>query len=82
MNTRCRLDLDIFVPNNPKAERESKHVTPLGFCLRVIVNENPQNLEKTTSSVLSVSLLISQSLKLIVYYLNMRYANIHETSFY
>ena len=28
--------------------------TPLGFCLRVIVNEKPLNLEKTTSSVLSV----------------------------
>ena len=33
-------------------------VTPLGFCLRVIVNEKPLNLEKTTSSVLSVLLLI------------------------
>ena len=32
--------------------------TPLGFCLRVIVNEKPRNLEKTTSSVLSVLLLI------------------------
>ena len=26
-------------------------VTPLGFCLRIIVNENPLNLEKTKSSV-------------------------------
>ena len=33
-------------------------VTPLGFCLRVIVNEKPLNLENTTSSVLSVLLLI------------------------
>ena len=33
-------------------------VTPLGFCLRVIVNEKPLNLEKTTSGVLSVLLLI------------------------
>ena len=33
-------------------------VTPLGFCLRVIVNEKLLNLEKTTSSVLSVLLLI------------------------
>ena len=33
-------------------------LTPLGFCLRVIVNEKPLNLEKTTSSVLSVLLLI------------------------
>ncbi|XP_023346033.1 restin homolog [Eurytemora carolleeae] len=28
--------------------------TPLGFCLRVIVNEKPLNLENTTSSVVSV----------------------------
>ena len=33
-------------------------VTPLDFCLRIIVNEKPLNLEKTTSSVLSVLLLI------------------------
>ena len=33
-------------------------VTPLGFCLRVIVNEKPLNLENTTPSVLSVLLLI------------------------
>ena len=33
-------------------------VTPLGFYLRVIVNEKILNLEKTTSSVLSVLLLI------------------------
>ena len=32
--------------------------TPLGFCLRIIVNEFHPNLEKTTSSVLSVLLLI------------------------
>ena len=32
-------------------------VTPLGFCLRVIVNEILINLEKTTSSVLSVFLI-------------------------
>ena len=30
------------------------HVTPLGFCLRLIVNEAHRNLEKTTSNVLSV----------------------------
>ena len=29
-------------------------ITPLGFCLRVIENEIPLNLEKTTCSVLSV----------------------------
>ena len=33
-------------------------MTSLGFCLRVIVNEKPLDLEKTTSSVLSVLLLI------------------------
>ena len=33
-------------------------VISLGFCFRVIVNEKPLNLEKTTSSVLSVLLLI------------------------
>ena len=66
-------DLWGFVHNNPetaaqrsythaalkdKIEKESMRVTPLGFCLRVIVNENPLNLEKTTSSGLSVLLLI------------------------
>ena len=39
-------------------QKESMRVTPLGFCLRVIVNEKPLNLVKTTSSVLSVLLLI------------------------
>ena len=38
---------------NDKTEREGKRLTPLGFCLRVIVNEKPQSLEKTISSVLS-----------------------------
>jgi len=33
-------------------------VTPLGLCLRVILNENPLNLEKTTFSGLSLLLLI------------------------
>ena len=33
-------------------------VTLLDLCLRVIVNEKPLNLEKATSSVLSVLLLI------------------------
>ena len=33
-------------------------IPPLGFCLRVIVNLKPLNLEKTTSIVLSVFLLI------------------------
>ncbi len=35
-------------------QRERMHVTPSGFYLRVIVNEKPLNLEKTTYSVLSV----------------------------
>ena len=39
-------------------QKESMRVTLFGFCLRVIVNEKPLNLEKTTSSVLSVLLLI------------------------
>ena len=43
---------------NNKTERESMRVTPLGFCLRVIVNEKLLNLEKTTSSVLSVLFLV------------------------
>ena len=36
----------------------SMRVTPLGFCLKVIMNEKLLNLEKTTASVLSVLLLI------------------------
>ena len=47
---------------NNKTEREpvplGMRVTPLGFRLRVIVNENLLNIEITTSSVLSVLLLI------------------------
>ena len=58
-----------FVHNNPEAEaqrsftqaelnykkeRESMHVTSLGFCLRVIVNKKLLNREKTTFRVLSV----------------------------
>ena len=38
--------------------QRGKRVTSLGFFLRVIVNQKPLNLEKTTSSVLSVLLLI------------------------
>ena len=38
--------------------QRSMRVIPLDFCLRVIVNEKSLNLEKTTSSVLSVLLLI------------------------
>ena len=47
---------------NYKSQREPvlrhMHVTSLGLCLRVTVNENPLNHEKTTFSVLSVLLLI------------------------
>ncbi len=39
-------------------QRESMRVIPLGFFLRVIVNEKLLNLEKTTSSFLSIFLLI------------------------
>ena len=35
-------------------QTESMRVTPLGFCLRVIMNKKPLNLEKTTANVLSV----------------------------
>ena len=36
----------------------SMRVNPLRLCLRFNVNEKPLNLEKTTSTVLSVLLLI------------------------
>ena len=48
---------------NNKTEREpvilGMRITPLGFRLRVIVNEKLLNIEITTSSVLSVLLLIN-----------------------
>ena len=64
--------LGCFVHNNPVAEAQWSYahaalnykterepvLIPLGLCLRVIVNEKPLNLEKTTSNVLSVLLLI------------------------
>ena len=37
--------------------QRSMRATPLGFCLRVIVNETYINLEKTTSIVPSVILI-------------------------
>jgi len=40
---------------NYKTKKEP-FLTSLGLCLRVIVDENPLNLEKTTSCVLSVLL--------------------------
>ena len=58
-----------FVHNNPEAEAKRSyayaalnyktkihpvHLTPFGFCLRVLVSEKALNLEKTTSSVISV----------------------------
>ena len=63
-------DLGFFVHNNPEPEApwsyayalflycnsrtRAQRVTPLGFCLGVIVNEKHLNLEKTTSSALLV----------------------------
>ena len=58
-------DLGIFVHNNTEAEAQRSYahaverepiLTPLVFCIRVIVTEKPLNLEKTTSSILSVLL--------------------------
>ncbi len=50
----------------PQVSNQREHAcNPLGFCLRVIVNENPLNFEKTTSSVLSVLLFIYNVLKLL-----------------
>ena len=46
----CFLSLCIVI-------QRCMRVTPLGFCLRVFVNEKRLNLEKTTSSVLSVLLI-------------------------
>ena len=58
-------DLGVFVHKNPEAEAQKSYVyalslTPhtrnsLGFYLRVIVNDKPLNLEKTTSHVISVT---------------------------
>ena len=42
-----------------KPALRNTRVTPLGICLKVFVNETSLNLEKTTSSVLSVLLLIN-----------------------
>ena len=47
-----------FTRSRPRTEREPVLrrllETSLGFCLRVIVNEKPLNLNEATSSVLSV----------------------------
>ena len=65
-------DLGNFFYNNPEAEAQRSFAHALSlcliiqrdmrvtveFCLRVIVNEQPLNIKKTTSSVLSVLLLI------------------------
>ena len=45
-------------------------VTPLGFFFRIILKEKPQNLEKTTSSVLFVLLLIYALHIIILHFLN------------
>ena len=61
-----------FFHNNPEAKAQRSlnrlslclviqrgmRVTPLGYCLRVVVNDKHLNLEKTVSSVLSILLLI------------------------
>ena len=67
-------DLGFFVHNNPKlrtCREKIMLVAPWGFCLRVIdyCERKPQNLEKTTTSVLSALLLIYNlaELKLICY---------------
>ena len=40
-----------------------QHGTPLGFCLRVNVNENPLNLEKTTYLVFYLYFLLIYGFK-------------------
>ena len=64
-------DLGFFVYSNPevetqssnghyalndKTERESMRVSALGFCLRIILNEQSLFFKKTTSSVQSALL--------------------------
>ena len=46
----CAGSLSVFV-------LRQLHVTPLGCCLKVIVNETPRDLKKTTFSALSVILI-------------------------
>ncbi len=65
-----RFRVCLFTKTRPDAETQTISAIPLschstvhvryslGLCLRVIVKENPQNLEKTTYNVLSVILLI------------------------
>ena len=65
-----RFRVCLFTITRPEAETQTISAIPLschstvhvryslGLCLRVIVKENPQNLEKTTYNVLSVILLI------------------------
>ena len=76
MSSRFRgFSFTIILRQNPKGVKcmhflclviqRSMHVTPLGFCLGVIVNEKLLNLDKTTSSVLSVVLLIYGLSKLL-----------------
>ena len=91
--TRCRLFeiYGLLDHNNSEAEaqRSYSHVAlnyktereSMRFCLRVIVNEKILNLEKTTSSVLSVLFLIDEyNLQLIfhgvnhqIHYFNVQY---------
>ena len=69
-NSSHRL-ITIFLRQKPKRVMRMFSLCPviqhgmseasLGFCLRDIVNEKPLNFEKTTSSVLYVSVLIYDS---------------------
>ena len=80
----CFQDLGFFfVHNKPEAEakgvrmlslcfviQRSMRVNSLDFCLRVIVNEKPLDLAKTTSSVLSVIVNYSMVIDLFRFYTN------------
>ena len=52
MNLRRMLSLCLIIQRHMR-------VTPLGFCLGVIVNEKPLNHKKTKSSILSVIMYLS-----------------------
>jgi len=56
--SRVNSDRDLLQEAlNYKTKRQSESLTPVDICLWVIVNEKPLNLEKTTSSVISVLLI-------------------------
>ena len=66
IDTRCRL-FKISVPRGATNSRHrtgylyvlfyADYITPLDFCVKVIVSKKHRNLEKTTSSVLYVILI-------------------------